>query len=106
LIDNLLQLPRRNRPLLAGVQQSAQHFLPVELLPPAILLHHHVGNLVDSLVRRKPLIAALALAPPANRIGLFALARIDHAILGKPAVRTLHRNTSILPAQKSTSASL
>ncbi len=74
LIHNLLQLQRRNRPLLAGMQQPAQNLLPVELLAPSVFLHHHVRNLVDPLVRRKPLVAAFALAPAANRVRLFTLA--------------------------------
>src|SRR5207244_2270943 len=52
--------------------------------------------LVDALVRREPLVAALALTSAANRVRLFALSRIDHSILGKTAVGTLHRNALIL----------
>ena len=81
------------------MQQPAQHLLAIELLAPPVLLHHHVRNLVDALIRREALVAALALAPPANRVRLFALARIHHAVLRKPAVRTLHRNASILAAR-------
>src|ERR1039458_5375834 len=73
------------------MQQPAQDLLAVELLPPSVLLHHHVRNLVDALVCREALIAALALAPPPYRVRLFALARIHHAVLREPAVRTLHR---------------
>src|ERR1019366_2039601 len=91
LVHDPLQRRTRHRSLLARMQQPAQDLLAVELLPPSILLHHHVGNLVDALVRGKALVAALALAPPPDRVRLFALARIHHAVLRKTAVRTLHR---------------
>src|SRR5208283_5430501 len=79
-------------PLLAGVEQPAEHLLPLELLAPAVLLDDHVGNLVDALVGGKALVASIALAPPPDRVRLFALARIHHAVLREAAVGTSHRS--------------
>jgi hypothetical protein len=73
------------------MQQPAQHLLPVELLPRPVFLHHHVRNLVNALVRRKALVAALAFAPPPDRVGLFTFSGIYNTVLRKPAVRTPHR---------------
>src|ERR1700733_3351584 len=72
------------------MQQTAQNLVAVKFLPAAVFLHYHVGDFVDTFIRGKALVAALTLAPPPNRIGLFALARVHHTVLRKPAVRTLH----------------
>src|SRR5579875_1296486 len=80
------------------MEQPAQHLLPVELLPPAVFFDDHVWDLINPLVGREPLVAALALTPPADRVRLFAFARINHSILGKTAVGTFHGATSILSA--------
>src|SRR5580698_1857048 len=84
------QLAGRNRTLLARAQQAAQNLLPVEALAASIFLHHHVRNFVDALVSGEAAIAALALAPAADRVRLLALARIDNPVLCEATVRTLH----------------
>ena len=68
------RLSRSNGAFLAGLQQAAQHFLPLELLAAAVFLHHHVGDFVDALIGGKALVASLALAAAADGIGFFALA--------------------------------
>ena len=90
LVDDLLQLADRHRPLLAGPQQPVQNFLTVEFFPPTVLFHHHVGNFIDALVRGKAFSALQAFPAAADGIGFLALARIHHFVIRKPAKRTLH----------------
>ena len=85
-----LQLAGRDGALLAGAEQAAEHLLAVEALAAAVLLDHHVGNLVDALVGGEAAIAALALPPAADRVGLLALARVDDTVLPEAAIRTFH----------------
>ena len=96
----LLQLARGDRPLFAGAQQAAQHLLPVEALAAAVFLHHHVGDLVDALVGGEAPVAALALPPPPDRVGLLALARVHHPILPETAIRTLHDYEDSKPSRR------
>jgi hypothetical protein len=80
------QLAGRHGPLFAGAQQAAEHLLPVEALAAAVFLDHHVGDFVDALVGGEAAIAALALPPPPDGVGLFALARVHHPILPETAI--------------------
>ena len=89
-VHNGFELAGRNRPLFAGAQQAAQHLLAVEALAPPVLLDHHVRDFVDALVGREAPVAALALAPPPDGVGLLALARVDHPILPETAIGTFH----------------
>ena len=77
--------------LLAGVEQASEYLLAIELLAATVLLDDHIWDLVDALVGSESLVAALALAAAADRIRFFALARVDHAVLGEAAVGALHR---------------
>src|SRR5215472_10656844 len=94
-INNRLHLRYRNLAFLARVQQPGEHLLAVKLLPAAVLLHNHVWNLIQPLIRREALRAALALAASADGIGVLTLAGVDHLVLSKAAIRTFHA-TSIL----------
>ena len=95
-VNHDLKLAGGNRPLLAGAHQARQQLMAVEPLATAILLHHHVGDLVDPLIRGEAPLALLALAPPPNGIGFFTLARVNHTVLRKPAVRTFHFNSILV----------
>ena len=55
-----------DRPLFAGLQQAADQLLALEALARAVLLHHHVRDLVDPLVAGEALAAVEALAPAAD----------------------------------------
>jgi hypothetical protein len=49
-----------------------------------------VRDFVDALVGGESSVAAFALAPAPDRIGLLALARVDYPILSESAIRALH----------------
>src|SRR4029077_14281074 len=70
--------------------QAVQHLLAIEFLAPAVFFHHHVGNFVDALIGGETPAAFQALATAANRLGLFAFARVDDLIIQMAAKRTLH----------------
>src|SRR5258708_20812861 len=89
-IHNLLQLADWYRTLRTRAQQTVEPFLAVKLLPPAILLHDHVRDFVDALVGSKSFAALQTLAPAADGLRLFALARVDHLIIRKSAKGTFH----------------
>src|SRR5205807_10664844 len=76
--------------LLARLQQARNELLPLEALPAAVLLHHHVGDLVDPLVAGEALAAIETLAPAANHFAFLRLARIDDFVAEMAAIRTLH----------------
>ena len=74
----------------AYAAQTLQNFLTVKAFPTPIFLDHHVGNFVDALIGREALLALQTLAASADRIRFFALARIDHLVIFKPAEGALH----------------
>src|SRR5262245_26669926 len=90
-VGNGLDGRRTDRPLFAGFEQTANQFLTIEPLPGAVLLDDHVRDLVDALVARETLAAPDALAPAANDLPFFALARIDDLVAQMAAIRTFHR---------------
>jgi hypothetical protein len=55
--------------------------LTIELLPAAILLDDHVGNLVNSFICSKSPLARQALSTAPDRIAFLALPRIDDFII-------------------------
>src|ERR1700731_4677274 len=89
-VHNLLQLADWYRTLLTSAQKTVEHLLAVKLLPTAILLHDHVRDFVDALVGSKSFTALQTLAPAADGLRLFALARVDHLIIRKSAKGTFH----------------
>src|ERR1700682_4546150 len=76
--------------LLARLQQTAHECLAIEALARAILLHHHVRNLIDPFVAGEALAAFETLAAPADDLALLALARVDNLVAQMGAVGTLH----------------
>ena len=100
-VDNLLHLADGNWPLLAGAQQSVQHFLAVEFFAASIFLHHHVRNFVDALVGRKALLALQAFPAPADCFALFTLSGIHYFVVYKPTKRAFHGKCALKTKQKS-----
>ncbi len=95
-VDDGFELAGGDGAFFAGAEQAAQDLLPVEALAAAVFFHDHVGDFVDALVGGEAAIAALALAAAADGVGLFALARVDDAVLPEAAIGTLHMLTAIL----------
>jgi hypothetical protein len=89
-VDDGFELAGRDGTLLAGAEQAAEHLLAIEALAAAVLLDHHVGDLVDALVGGEAAIAALALAAAADGVGLLAFARVDDPVLPETAIGTFH----------------
>ena len=86
----MFQLADRYGPLFAGPEQPVKHLLAVELFPPAIFFHHHVGDFVDALVRGEALTALQTLAAAADGVCLLGLAGIHDFVIDESAKRTLH----------------
>src|SRR5688572_2541636 len=82
---------------LARLQEARYELLPLEPLARAVLLDHHVWNLVDPLVAGEPAAAVETLAAAANHFALLAFARVDDLIAEMAAERALHLTAS-LPA--------
>src|SRR5436190_2632654 len=91
LVHQLLHLAHRDGTLLAGAQQSGEDFLAVKLFAPAVFLDDHVGDLVDAFVGSEAPLTFHALATAANRLALFALARVYYFVIQESAKRALHR---------------
>src|SRR5206468_11471581 len=64
--------------------------LALEAFARAVLLDHHVRDLVDPLVAGEPASAVEALAAAANDLALLALARVDDLIAQMAAERAFH----------------
>src|ERR1700693_770703 len=90
LVHNLLELADWHRPFLTCTQQAVQNFLAVEFLAASVLLDHHVRNFIDALVGGEALGALQALAAAADRLRLFAFARVDYLVIGEAAKGTFH----------------
>src|SRR5580698_1072425 len=89
-VDDGFKLAGRDGAFFAGAEKAAQNFLPIEALAAAVFFNDHVGDLVDALVGGEAAVAAFALAAAADGVGLFALARVDDAILPETAIGTFH----------------
>src|SRR5262249_17423566 len=89
-----------DRPLLARFQEAGQQLLTVEPLARAVLLHHHVRDLVDPFVAGEALAAAEALAPAANHLALLRLPRVDDLVPEVAAVRAFHAVAPCGPATR------
>src|SRR6185437_1066536 len=90
LVDQRFHIAGGDGAFFAGVQQAAEDFLALEFLAASVFFHHHVGDFVDALIGGEALVAALAFAAAANGLGFFTLARINYAVLRKPAVWAFH----------------
>src|ERR1035437_3608030 len=93
-VDQFGEPRHAHRTLFAGLQQSAEHLLAVELLAPAILLDHHIRDFINSLIRGVAAGAFQALAAAANGIAFLAFAGVDYLIMQMIAKWTLHSDTS------------
>jgi len=83
--------PRRSELALLGRdKQAGEQLLPVEFLTPTVFFHHHVWDFVDTLVGGEALLALETLAAPADKLALFAFARIHHFVIDETAEGTLH----------------
>src|SRR5262249_49650602 len=78
------------RPLLAGLQEAGDQLRPLEPFARAVLLHHHVGDLVDPLVAGEALTAAEALAPPPDYFAFLRFARVDDLVAEMRTIGALH----------------
>src|SRR5262249_59972078 len=97
-IGDRLEVRHPHGPLLACLEQPRDQLLPLEPLARAVLLHHHVRDLVDPLVAGEALPALEALAAPPNHLALARLPRIDNLVAEMRAVRTFHTATPCAPA--------
>src|SRR5688572_23886527 len=73
LVHDRVELRRRDRPFLAGLDEPGAQLLPIESFPAAVLLDDHVGDLLDRLVRRKPAPAGFAFPSPPDDLAFPAL---------------------------------
>src|SRR5688500_5653919 len=94
-VSDRLERSDADGPLLTRFEQPGQQLLPLEPFAAAVLLDHHVGDLVDPLVTGEPAPAAEALAAPADDLPLLALAGIHHFVAEVRAVWTLHEASEL-----------
>jgi hypothetical protein len=64
--------------------------LAVKFFAASVLFDDHIRDLVDPLVGGEALPAFETLAPTADGLRLFALARVDHLVIRKSAKGTFH----------------
>src|SRR5437879_541335 len=86
-----LERPDAYRPLFTRFEQPCDQLLPIEPFAGAVLLHHHVRNLVDPLVAGEPLPAVEAFAPAPDDLPFLRFARVDDLVAQVRAVWTPHR---------------
>src|SRR5262245_40274780 len=98
-VGDRFQVRHPHRPLLARFQQPRDQLLALEPLARSVLLHHHVGDLVDPLVAGEAFAALEALAAPPDHLALARFPRIDNLIAQMRAVRALHTITPCAPAR-------
>src|SRR5215208_6859804 len=98
LVGHRLDGGDADRPLLTRLEEARHQLLPLEPFARAVLLDHHVRNLVDPLVAGEPAPAVETLAAAANHFALLAFARVDDLIAEMCAERALHQTAS-LPAR-------
>src|SRR6267142_1965426 len=89
-IGHRLERRDADRPLFTRFEQPCDQLLPVEPFARAVLLHHHVRNLVDPLVAGEPLPAVEAFAPAPDDLPFLRFARVDDLVAQVRAVWTLH----------------
>src|SRR4030095_5687935 len=79
-----------HRPFFARFQQPRNQLLAFEALARAILLDHHVRDLVDPLIAGESASAVEAFATAANHFAFLAFARIDDLIAQMAAKPAFH----------------
>src|SRR6266511_3559030 len=100
-IDDRVELRRSDGPLFAGLHEASAELLPIEILPPTVLLDDHVRDFLDRLIRRETAAARFAFPAAADHFSLAALARVHDAIVHRAAERTLHASIMARPAESS-----
>jgi hypothetical protein len=89
-VDDLFQSRRWDGAFFTGFVEAGQELGPIELDPAAVTFDHHVGDLLDALVRGEPASAFQALPPPANGHATAVLSGVHHPILVFSAERASH----------------
>src|SRR6185369_2923862 len=79
-----------DRTLLARLEEAGNQLLPFEAFARAVLLDHHVGDLVDAFVTGETAAAVETLTPAADGFALLALARVHDFVAKMAAERALH----------------
>src|SRR5207253_6860793 len=72
------------------LHQAAKEFLPIEVLPAAVLLHDIERHRLDPLVGREALGALQALPAPADRLAGIRVPGIDHLQVDVTTIWALH----------------
>src|SRR5262249_31686698 len=88
---HLVDTGQADRPLGARLEDGGPQLLAIELFPAAVLLGDVKRHVLDVLVGRVAAAALQALAAPADELAVPSDPRIDDAVLGVTAERTLHR---------------
>src|SRR5262249_28334374 len=96
LVDDLFHGGHRDRAFFTSPQHAGKHFLPLELLPPAVFFHNHVRDFVDALVGGKTLLAFQAFSAAPDRRAFFALARVNYFVILKPAKWAFHGASGLI----------
>src|SRR5215472_8337295 len=90
LVHDLFHGGHRDRPFFTRPQHPGKDFLPLELLPAAVLFHYHVRDFVDALIGGKPFLAFQAFTAAPNRRAFLALARVNYFVILEPAKWAFH----------------
>ena len=80
-----------NGALFAGLPDAGANLLAVELLPAAVPLDHHDGNLLYLFIGGKPLAAVVAFPAPANGAAVLCGSAVDDFTVCAGAVSAFHR---------------
>src|SRR5205085_8381323 len=94
VVHDLLELARRDGPLLARAAKAGQELGAVEELAALVLLHDVGRDFLEALVRGEAAGALSALAPAADGVAVRGLARVHDTVLGPSAVGTAHRSAA------------
>src|SRR5262249_19408909 len=89
-VHGRLEFGCSHRAPFACFPQALKNFLGLEALPPAILLDHHIRNLVDALVGGETTLAFQAFTAATNHVARAAFARVNHFVIKIPAERAFH----------------
>src|SRR5712671_4287418 len=89
-VDDRLDLLGGDGPLLAGKLDAGDHFVAIEVLAAAVLLHHHREDLLHPFVGGEAPLAAQAFAPPPDHRALVGETRVDDLVLQLGAERAFH----------------
>src|SRR5262245_1311159 len=97
-VDQLLEVVRRDRPLLAGLADRRDQLLALELLAPPVLLDHLGQDFLDALAGGEPATALEAFAAAPDLGPVAAQPGVDHLVHRVAAVGTAHGSGDVVPA--------